>query len=64
MNKQEFLNTKYLSLCQQLGDSIVKLEQLQSHINNLKSEIEALNKSFTHMSELEALSKAKESKGE
>jgi len=57
MNKQEFLNTKYLNLCQQLGDAQVKLDQLLEHVDNLKSEIKTLNKAFPLMMEHENLAK-------
>jgi len=40
---KQILNQQYSSLAQQLGDSIVKAEKLQQHIENLKSQIEALN---------------------
>lgn len=58
MDKKEFLNSKYLKLCQQLGDAIVKLDQLNEHISNLKSQIDTLNQSFNIMSEHDAISRA------
>jgi len=53
-DKTLFLNKKYSSLCQQLGDSILKLEQLQSHIENLKSQISTLNAAFPLMAEFDS----------
>ena len=53
MNKQEFLNKKYLNLCQQLGDARVKLDQLLEHIDTIKAEIKSLNQSYTIMNELD-----------
>lgn len=54
MNKKEFLNEKYLKLCQQLGDAVLKQEQLSDHISNLKLQIKSLNESFSVFSEYEA----------
>jgi len=42
LNKQQ-LNQQYSSLCSQLGDSVLKLEQLQNFIQELKDEINSLN---------------------
>jgi outer membrane murein-binding lipoprotein Lpp len=61
MDKQEFFNNKYQNLCSQLGDSIVKLDQLSEHISNLKAQIAELNKAFNHVAEYEALKSAKAS---
>lgn len=59
MQKQDFLNKKYLELCQQLGDAVNKRRQLNDHIDSLQSKIESLNESFAIMAEYEAI-KAKE----
>ncbi len=40
---KQILNEQYSSLAQQLGDSIIKLDKLQLHIENLKKQIETLN---------------------
>lgn len=58
MDKKKFLNTKYASLCQQLGDAQIKSDQLIKHIEDLKSQIHSLNKSFTIMEEYELVSKS------
>ena len=57
MTPQSFLNKKYLALCQQLGDSQLKLEQLQAHIDHLKSQIKTLNDSFSIIAEFEQANK-------
>lgn len=54
MDKKEFLNSKYLQLCQQLGDALIKSDQLNEHIKTLKLQIESLNTSFNTMSEYDA----------
>lgn len=63
MDKKEFLNSKYLQLCQQLGDALIKSDQLNEHIKTLKLQIESLNTSFNTMSEYDSLraQKARES---
>ena len=59
MDKQAFLNDKYLKLCQQLGDAQLKREQLDELIESLKTQIKTLNDSFSIMAEYEVTSKAK-----
>ena len=63
MDKQEFLNTKYMKLCQLLGDSEIKRDKLEAFISNLKSQIKTLDESFNIISEYEAL-KSKEQSNE
>lgn len=58
MTNREFLNNKYQSLCQQLGDLTLKKEQAESEIEKIKSEIKLLNSAFPLLNELE-LSKLK-----
>lgn len=62
MDKQSFLNEKYLKLCQQLGDAHVKLKQLNIHIKSLEDNISSLNDAFPIIAELEAAKAAKEAK--
>ena len=57
MTKQEFLNRKYLALCQQLGDAQIKLDQLTEHISHLKSQIKSLNDAFPLMTEFDHISR-------
>lgn len=64
MEKQAFLNKKYLELCQQLGDAVHKKQQLEDHISSIKSKIETLNESFELMAQFDALNKSKESVNE
>ena len=58
MTKQEFLNNKYQSLCQQLGDAELKAAQLADHISDIKSKIQALNELYPILSEFEATIKS------
>jgi len=51
---KELLNSKYTTLCQALGDSILKQEQLQAHIDSIKDQIKVLNSAFPILEELEA----------
>lgn len=53
MTKKEFLNLKYQQLCQELGDSQIKHDQLSDHIKVLKSRILELNSSSILMDELD-----------
>lgn len=58
MDKQTFLNNKYLQLCQQLGDAQVKLDQLTEHITSIKAQITTLNTAFPLIAELESAQRA------
>lgn len=40
------LNKRYGDLCQRLGDAILKREQLDELIKELKSQIDSLNKNY------------------
>lgn len=42
----EKFNSSYQHLCQQLGDAVLKLEQIQSHIDSLKTKIRALDDAY------------------
>ena len=46
MDRQTFFNSKYLTLCQQLGDAQIKLDQLNQHIESLKAQIKTLDSCF------------------
>ncbi len=62
-DQKNFLNQKYFNLCQQLGDSQVKLDQLLDHIESIKKQIKDLDNAFIIMSQYETIkaqSKAKE----
>lgn len=50
---QEHLNKQYQSVCQQLGDAHLKLQQLKDHIASLEKEAELLNKLYPHLQQLE-----------
>ena len=64
MSNQEFLNTKYLQLCQQLGDLTLKKEQAESEIEKIKAEIKFLNSAFPLINELELKKMQKDLKNE
>lgn len=51
-NMEKELNAKYSALCQQLGDAVLKREQLDKHITDIKLEIETLNKTFPILTQL------------
>jgi hypothetical protein len=53
MDKKSILNAKYLQLCQQLGDAVLKSEQLQEHIQLIKSQIKTLDASYPIILELD-----------
>lgn len=45
-NLEKELNKRYGDLCQKLGDAILKREQLDELIKELKSQIDSLNKNY------------------
>lgn len=56
MNHKDLLNQKYQTLCQQLGDAQFKLDQLERHIAEIKSQIKSLNDASPILDQLHALS--------
>ena len=62
MTPKDLLARKYAALCQQLGDSQVKLDQLTQFISDLKSQIKDLDKHFALLQEAERLPTSSEQK--
>jgi uncharacterized coiled-coil DUF342 family protein len=52
----QFLNQKYLELCQQLGDAQIKLDQLNEHVATIKQQIKNLNEAHPLMFQYQNIS--------
>ena len=58
------ISQQYADLCQQLGDSVLKLDQLNNHITDLKSRIKALDTAYPMLASVIAQSEKELSSGE